>query len=81
MDFSQLLEVISNILIFLIVLTAIISIHEFGHFIFAKKAGVYVYEFSLGFGPKPILSPKEYISVIPSLCISCKIAFVRSSKA
>ena len=27
-------------------------IHELGHFIFAKKAGVYVYEFSLGMGPK-----------------------------
>lgn len=27
-------------------------IHEFGHFLFAKKAGVYVYEFSLGMGPK-----------------------------
>lgn len=27
-------------------------IHELGHFIFAKKAGVYVYEFSIGMGPR-----------------------------
>lgn len=33
-------------------------IHEFGHFICAKKAGVHVYEFSLGMGPK-IFSKKR----------------------
>lgn len=27
-------------------------IHELGHFIFAKRAGVYVHEFSLGMGPR-----------------------------
>ena len=38
--------------IILLILGIIVFIHELGHFIFAKKAGVYVYEFSLGFGPK-----------------------------
>lgn len=41
-----------TLLLFLLILGLIIFIHEFGHFIFAKKAGIYVYEFSLGFGPK-----------------------------
>ena len=41
-----------TLLLFLLILGLIILIHEFGHFIFAKKAGIYVYEFSLGFGPK-----------------------------
>ncbi len=27
-------------------------VHELGHFLFAKKAGIYVYEFSLGMGPR-----------------------------
>mgnify|MGYP003515575115 FL=1 len=27
-------------------------VHEFGHFIFAKMNGVYVYEFAIGMGPK-----------------------------
>ena len=27
-------------------------IHEFGHFLFAKKAGVHVFEFSIGMGPR-----------------------------
>jgi len=41
-----------TIIYFLIILGLIIMIHEFGHFICAKKAGIYVYEFSLGMGPR-----------------------------
>ena len=37
---------------FVLILGIIILVHEFGHFIFAKWAGVYVYEFSIGMGPK-----------------------------
>lgn len=46
------MSIILNLLLFIIILTVIISIHEFGHFIFAKMCGVYVYEFSIGMGPK-----------------------------
>ena len=42
----------TTLIIFLIILGVIVFVHEFGHFIFAKKAGVHVYEFSIGFGPK-----------------------------
>ncbi len=42
---------IITILILFLMLGLIISIHEFGHFIAAKKSGVYVDEFSLGMGP------------------------------
>ncbi len=41
-----------NIIIFLIVLAILILVHEFGHFIVAKKSGVRVDEFGLGFPPK-----------------------------
>ena len=41
-----------TIILFILILGLIVFIHEFGHFIFAKKAGIYVYEFSIGFGPK-----------------------------
>lgn len=41
-----------NLLYFCIVLGITVFIHELGHFLFAKKAGVYVYEFSIGMGPK-----------------------------
>ena len=41
-----------TLIIFILILGAIIFIHELGHFIFAKKNHIYVYEFSIGFGPK-----------------------------
>lgn len=39
------------ILAFIFGLGLIICIHEFGHFIFAKRAGILCYEFSIGMGP------------------------------
>ena len=41
-----------NVIIFLIVLVVLILVHEFGHFIVAKKFGVRVDEFGIGFPPK-----------------------------
>ncbi len=43
-----------GILWFILILGAIVLVHEFGHFIFSKMFGVYVYEFSIGMGPKLI---------------------------
>jgi regulator of sigma E protease len=41
-----------------LVFFVIISIHEWGHFFFAKRAGILVREFAIGFGPK-LLSYKR----------------------
>ncbi|SEP58805.1 regulator of sigma E protease [Ignavigranum ruoffiae] len=41
-----------SILVFLLVFSIIVVIHEFGHYFFAKRAGILVREFSLGMGPK-----------------------------
>lgn len=46
-----------TILAFLILLGVLITVHEFGHFIFAKMFGVKVEVFSIGFGP-PIVKWK-----------------------
>lgn len=43
-----------RILIALVIFSAIILIHEFGHFLFAKLNGIEVTEFSLGMGPRII---------------------------
>ena len=43
---------VTTILAFLFVLGIAILFHEFGHFIVAKIAGIRVFTFSLGFGPK-----------------------------
>ena len=42
---------ILNILLFLLILGILVFVHEFGHFITAKKNGVYIHEFSIGMGP------------------------------
>ena len=42
---------ILGILVFLFVLSLVIIIHELGHFIAARKAGILCHEFSLGMGP------------------------------
>jgi regulator of sigma E protease len=61
--------IVKEIIYFLIVLGVLIFVHEFGHFIIAKKSGVGVLKFSLGFGPKIIgkrIGETEYqISAIP----------------
>lgn len=41
-----------TIIYFILILGITVFIHELGHFIFAKKAGIYVYEFALGMGPR-----------------------------
>lgn len=41
-----------TLIYFILILGLTVFIHELGHFIFAKKNGVYCYEFSLGMGPK-----------------------------
>ncbi|MBG9985294.1 RIP metalloprotease RseP [Facklamia sp. DSM 111018] len=43
---------VKTILVFLVIFSIIVVIHEFGHFYWAKKAGILVREFSLGMGPK-----------------------------
>lgn len=40
------------ILIFLVILAVLVLVHEFGHFFAAKKSGVRVDEFGLGFPPR-----------------------------
>jgi len=47
-----------SILLFIIILAVLILAHEFGHFIFAKKFGIRVDEFGIGFPPK--LYGKKY---------------------
>lgn len=57
------------ILIFILILSLLIIVHEFGHFIAARKNGVRVEQFSLGFGRQIFKKKKndtEYsISLIP----------------
>jgi len=40
-----------TLLVTIVVLGGLIFVHELGHFLAAKRAGVHVHEFALGFGP------------------------------
>ena len=41
-----------SLILFILILSAIVAVHEFGHFIFAKFSNTYVYEFAIGMGKK-----------------------------
>ena len=59
----------SNVILVIIGVGLLIFVHELGHFLVAKKVGVRVYAFSLGFGPAIIrkqIGETDYrISLIP----------------
>ncbi|WP_042356237.1 RIP metalloprotease RseP [Bacillus rubiinfantis] len=42
----------STVIAFIIIFGALVFFHEFGHFIFAKRAGILCREFAIGMGPK-----------------------------
>ena len=44
------MEILSFIIPFIILLTVVVFIHEYGHYYFAKRYGVGVTDFSIGFG-------------------------------
>jgi regulator of sigma E protease len=44
-------EVLLTIVLLVVIFGILIGIHEFGHYIAAKKCGVWVQEFAFGFGP------------------------------
>ena len=47
---------ILTIITFIIVFGLLVLVHEYGHYYFAKRAGILVREFSIGMGPKIWLS-------------------------
>lgn len=40
-----------SIIVFILIIGVIIVVHEFGHFLVARKAGILCHEFSIGMGP------------------------------
>jgi len=53
--------------LFVLILGVTIFVHELGHFIFAKKAGIYVYEFALGMGPRVFSKKRKNDETIYSI--------------
>ena len=59
------MSIVLNLISFILILTIIVAFHEFGHFLFAKICGVYVYEFAIGMGPK--IFSKQYGETVYSI--------------
>ena len=45
---------LQTVLLFVVVVGILVFVHELGHFLVAKRAGIGVLKFSLGFGPKAV---------------------------
>lgn len=43
-----------TVILFIVILSLLVSVHEFGHFVAARKSGMRVYEFGLGFPPRAL---------------------------
>ncbi|MEA4853551.1 MAG: M50 family metallopeptidase [Christensenella sp.] len=48
------MQIFINIVLTLLVLTVLVVAHEYGHYVVAKRHGIKVSEFAIGFGPKLI---------------------------
>lgn len=64
-----LIHISTNVLLVIAGIGMLIFVHELGHFLVAKKIGVKVYAFSMGFGPaifKKTIGDTEYrLSILP----------------
>ncbi|MCH5586244.1 RIP metalloprotease RseP [Shimazuella sp. AN120528] len=47
----MLVHVLQTVVSFVLVLSVLVFVHELGHFLLAKRAGILVREFAIGFGP------------------------------
>lgn len=56
-----------SLIIFIVALSLLILVHELGHFIIAKKNGVRIERFALGFGPKLFSIKRKYTEY--SICL------------
>jgi regulator of sigma E protease len=52
-------NLISTVIYFLLVLSVLVLVHEIGHFIFARRFGVRVEEFGLGYPPRALIFWRE----------------------
>lgn len=52
MDIYSITNFLQSLIVFLLGLSLLVLVHEFGHFIAARRAGIKVEEFGLGFPPK-----------------------------
>ena len=68
---SSVFGTIGSVLLAILILLAMITVHEFGHYMAGKALGFKIDEFSIGFGPALLKHRKrngELFSVILRVC-------------
>ena len=55
----EFMDIFIGVIIGLLVLVALVTVHEFGHFLAARRSGVNVLEFGIGFPPRAIAWIKD----------------------
>ena len=58
-DFIGLGNGLINVVLLLVFLVVLVVIHEFGHFVVARRSGVHVHEFGVGFPPRAKVLGKD----------------------
>ena len=53
-SFGKDLKILMTIIAFLLILSLLVFVHELGHFVVAKRAGITVEEFAIGFPPRAL---------------------------
>jgi regulator of sigma E protease len=66
-DFIGLGNGLINVVLLLVILVVLVVIHEFGHFIVARRAGVTVHEFGIGFPPRAFTFARDKHGTIYTL--------------
>jgi regulator of sigma E protease len=66
-DFIGLGNGVINVVLLLVILVGLVVIHEFGHFVVARRAGVTVHEFGIGFPPRALTYAKDKKGTIYTL--------------
>ena len=61
---------IITIITFIIVFGILVLVREYGHYYFAKRAGILVREFSIGMGPKFGGNEKMVLPILFEFCPS-----------
>ena len=72
---------IGKVVTFLVMLSVLIVLHEFGHFLVARRNGVRVNEFAVGFGPKLFGLDQSREAARSTRCARCRSAAIARCRA
>ena len=64
-----------GIILAILVFGLIVTIHELGHFLLAKKNGIHVEEFSIGMGPRSVQQSSRRYKVFDQIASNRRLLY------